>query len=477
MANNVQHQTEPDSPAAEPKARQVGGTEYSWCKAVPSGTGITVLALLLSKQPDISRLQNTLHLLQISHPILRSKLHFDAAAATFSFLTPPSPHLRVQLFDLSSTSAILSNNPNPSSINPHHFILEHEMNQNPWLDSNSLQSELNLFFMSVYTLSENRWAVVLRIHSAACDRASAAALLREMLQLVTGGGEVRELGSENDEIGMKIEDCIPKGKANKPFWVRGMDFVGYSLNSFRLSNLNFVDSVSPRCSQVLRLQMNSDQTRDLIEGCKSRGIKLCGALAAAGLIAAHSSKDVPDNQSQKYGVVTLVDCRSILDPVISIQHLGFYHSAIMNSHDISRGDNLWEVAKRCYMSFTSAMNNNKHFTDMADLNFLMGKAIDNPGLTPSSSSRTAFLSVFEDPVMDDSTSMHQQLGVEDYVGCASVHGIGPSVALFDTIRDGCLDCACVYPAPLHSREQMQKLVDDMKRILVDCCANVDEGES
>lgn len=156
---------------------------------------------------------------------------------------------------------------------------------------------------------------------------------------------------------------------------------------------------------------------------------------------------------------------------------GFYHSAIMNSHDIRGGDELWEVANRCYSSLSNAKNNNKHFTDMGGLNFLMGKAIDNPGLTPSASARTAFISVFEDPVMDDSNSMHGELGVEDYIGCASVHGIGPSVALFDTIRNGQLDCACVYPWPLHSREQMRKLVDDMKRILVDgCCASVG-GES
>jgi hypothetical protein len=47
------------------------------------------------------------------------------------------------------------------------------------------------------------------------------------------------------------------------------------------------------------------------------------------------------------------------------------------------------------------------------------------------------------------------------------HGVGPSIAIFDTIRDGLLDCVCVYPAPLHSREQMQELVDTMKAVLVD----------
>ncbi|KAI8563000.1 hypothetical protein RHMOL_Rhmol03G0079900 [Rhododendron molle] len=243
------------------------------------------------------------------------------------------------------------------------------------------------------------------------------------------------------------------------------------------------------------------------QGCMSRGIGLCGALAAAGLIAARSSKNLPDDQWEKYAVVTLIDCRPILDPVLSshdigmalssfpdhpsvtfqqrlsyvtLLHLndtGFYHSAILNTHDINGEEKLWDLANRTYTSFSNAKNNNKHFSDMADINFLMCKAIDNPGLTPSSSLRTSFISVFEDPVIDHSSETHLELGVRDYIGCASVHGVGPSIALFHTIRDGELDCACVYPSPLHSREQMEELVENMKKILVDACSSVDRHAS
>ena len=59
-----------------------------------------------------------------------------------------------------------------------------------------------------------------------------------------------------------------------------------------------------------------------LQGCKSRGIKLCGALAAAGLIAARSSKQIPDHQTERYAVVTLTDCRSILDPLLPNDQLG-----------------------------------------------------------------------------------------------------------------------------------------------------------
>lgn len=60
----------------------------------------------------------------------------------------------------------------------------------------------------------------------------------------------------------------------------------------------------------------------IVQGCESRGIKLCGALAAAAMSASWTSKHLPDDQREKYGVVTLIDCRSILDPVISSNQLG-----------------------------------------------------------------------------------------------------------------------------------------------------------
>ncbi|PRQ43994.1 hypothetical protein RchiOBHm_Chr3g0474311 [Rosa chinensis] len=456
----------------EPIARPVGGTEYSWCKAVPVGTGITVLAFLLTKPPNIPLLQNALHNLQNSHPILRSKHHFDPATNTHSFLTPPTPHLQIQPFDLPSTASILQTH---SAVSPFHQIFEHELNLNTWRDPDPLSAGTDVLFASTYTLSESQWALVLRLHTSACDRAAAAALLKELLRSVGGGGTERELKG-NGEVISALEDLIPNGKANKPFWARGVDMLGYSLNSFRLSNIEFEDVSLPRTTQMVKLRLNPEHTDQLLAGCKSRGIKLCGVLAAAGLIAAHASKHLPDHQWEKYAVVTLLDCRSLLDPPLSANDFGFYHSAIMNSHDINGENTLWELAKRCYTAFADAKNSNKHFSDMSDLNFLMCKAIENPGLTPSSSMRTAFVSVFEDLVIDDSSEVHQELGLEDYEGCASVHGVGPSIAIFDAIRDGGLNCACVYPSPLHSREQMQGLMDHMKSVLVDGCTVDSESE-
>ncbi|KAK7345321.1 hypothetical protein VNO77_15923 [Canavalia gladiata] len=458
--NETQSPAMPDSITTRP----AGGTEFSWCKAVPGGTGVTVLSLLVSKPPPISLLQNALHNIQNSYPILRSKIHHDPSSNTFHFLTPSNPRVQIQIFDLQSTSHIVQTESNGHD--PFHTLLEHEMNRDTWRDPTA--DDTDVLYSSMYTISDDRFAVFLRLHTSACDRAAAVALLKELLRRVGGGGGGDGDGVREEKVSLAIEDLIPEGKMNKPFWARGLDMLGYSLNSLRFANLNFVDADSPRSSRIVRLQLNADETKNLLAGCKSRGIKLCGALAAAGMIASQVSKFLPEHQREKYAVVTLIDCRSILDPVLSSNHVGFYHSAILNTHDVC-GETLWELAKRSYTAFVNAVNCNKHFADMSDLNFLMCKAIDNPGLTPSSSLRTALISVFEDPVFDDSAEMHEELGLVDYVGCASTHGVGPSIAIFDTIRDGKLDCACIYPYPLHSREQIQGLIDHMKRILVDGC--------
>ncbi|KAI3471919.1 hypothetical protein Pfo_028607 [Paulownia fortunei] len=413
------------------KARTLGNTEQNWSRAVSCGTGTTVLVLQMAKPPsEAPLLHEILEKLLKAHPLLRSKLHHNPTTKECTFLTSTTPQVDVEIHDLPSTSQLLQtlSTKQNSNISPCHLILEHELNSKCWWDPNSFpRNGIKVIFASVYALSDTKSVIVLRLHASVCDRTTAVSLLRELMELVNDG-----------EGNMGIESLIPSGMAKKTLWAHGVDMLGYSVNSFRLTNLKFKNTKWPRSSEVVRLQMNTQYTSGILAGCKSRGIKLCGALAAAGLIAAHSTKLESDQLKKKYGVVTLTDCRSLLEPALSTHHFGT--------------DNFWDLAKRIYTDLANYKKCNKHFSDMADINFLMRKAIENPSLTASSSLRTSVISVFEDPVIDNSQQMQQEIGLEDYMGCASVHG---------------LDCACVYPSPLHSREQMNELVDHMKKILID----------
>ncbi|PPD96050.1 hypothetical protein GOBAR_DD06941 [Gossypium barbadense] len=419
-----------NSTMLHPNSRVVGGTENSWCRAVLGGTGIAVLALLISKNPDLSRLRSALHKLQNSHPILRSRLHYNPASNTFSFVTSPSPFIQINSFNHSATSNILENlyGQETQNVTLLHLILEHELNQNSWLASHnpnspSFSTKNDVLLASVYALPGAKWVVVLRLHAAACDRTTAVSLLRELLTLIgreeeetTPQREEKETMMNKGEVSLAIEDLIPKGKTKKNVLARGIDMLGYSVNSFSFTNLKFKDAKLSRSTQVVKLLINPDDTERILT-------------------------------------------------------VRFYHSAVLNPHAIKGGEKLWDLAKKTYTSFANYKKCNKHLSDIADLNFLMCRAMANPGLTSSSSLRTSLISVFEDTVIDESNDQQKLVGVEDYMGCASGHGIASSIAIFDTIRDGWLDCICVYPSPLHSREQMKELVDAMKCILVDAGNN------
>ncbi|XP_047964626.1 uncharacterized protein LOC125209071 [Salvia hispanica] len=448
-------------------ARSLGNTEQNWCRAVASGTGITVLALQMAIPPPqiAASLTGILEKLQTRHPLLAAKLHYNRATKSFSFLQAPAPAAphAVALHDAPTTAKILAA---AAANSPLHAILEHELNTNSWSHPGSFPcSGAEILHVAVYAATGTGSVVALRFHTSVCDRATAVSVLRELMEMVGGAGPNAGIGNEG-EGKMGIESLIPVGTAKKTLWAHGLDTLGYSVNSLRLTNLTFQNTKMPRRSEVVRLQIATKHTALILERCKSKGIKICGVLAAAAIIAANSTKH-HTSDTKKYGVVTLTDCRAILQPPLSHRHYGFYHSAILNIHKVKGSENVWDLAKTCYMDFADYKKSNKHFSDMADLNFLMSKAIDNPALTASSSLRTSLVTVFEDPVLDDSLEMQRSIGAEDFVGCASVHGVGPSIAIFDTVREGRLDCTCVYPAPLHSREQMSELVERISKVLID----------
>ncbi|KAK1263980.1 hypothetical protein QJS04_geneDACA008527 [Acorus gramineus] len=369
------------------QTRLLGGTESSFARAVPSGTGITVVVAHLTNPPIPSSLEHALLSLQTTHPILRASLQ----DSTLTIPSPPQPP-ELETHDPTSTSDLLAplarapDAPQP----PLHLLLERELSRNPWASPVPVPvpapapAPARVMHATLYALPARSEAVLaLRFHASVCDRTSAATAMREVLGALRGGG------GGDGAVSPAMEDVIPSESAWKPFWARGMDLVGYSVNAFRSANLAFEDA------------RFDDRSSEMVRACQVRGIKLCGALVAAALMAAHASKNLEQDQPETYSVVALVDCRKILQPPLDEHAVGFYHSGILNTHTVKAGEDLWEVAHRCYKTFSDSKASNKHFSDVGDLNFLMCKAIDNPSLTPSSSMRTALLSVFEDPLIID----------------------------------------------------------------------------
>jgi len=138
-----------------------------------------------------------------------------------------------------------------------------------------------MFFATTYALPNAKWVLVLRLHASACDRTTAVSLLQELVVLVSEeekGALQKEIANE-EEVTSSIEDLVPNKKAKKGLWERGIDMLGYSVNSLRLTNLKFKDSKSPRSSQVVRLQMNQKDTEKIIAvSTKTCVITICHCL-------------------------------------------------------------------------------------------------------------------------------------------------------------------------------------------------------
>ncbi|KAK8454101.1 hypothetical protein SEVIR_5G395900v4 [Setaria viridis] len=440
------------------RTRAPGGTEYSWCRAVPGGTGTTLLAFRLSRggaAESAAAAQAALRSLQNAHPVLRGRLRTTPSGPTLAFPSaalPPPPLLPLEPL------------PAPESAADFHALLEHELNRNPWADSD----DAPVLFATLYELppAAGGAALFVRIHTVACDRSAANALARELLVLLGGGGKEGGRAPEDAAAEAALEEKIPQRDTWKPFWARGLDMVGYSINGLRTSTLPFLETGTERSTQMMRLTLGRDETTRLLDECKENGVRLCSAMAAATMLAARQSKPLESGQQETYSVVTLINCRKFLEPALDDHNVGFFYSAITNTHTVHGEEGLWELAKRCHDSYTSAKSNKKHLTDISDLNFLMCRAIENPQLTTAGALRTALVSVFEEPVIADMAELQGNAGVEDCVCCATVHGIGPSIGVFDSIRDGRLDCACMYPSPLHSRKQIQEIFDRVKQILL-----------
>lgn len=78
-----------------------------------------------------------------------------------------------------------------------------------------------------------------------------------------GGGTPGGIENKGD-VNLGMEDLIPSGKAKKSLWAHGVDTLGYSMNSFRLTNLKFKDVKWPRSTQVVRLKLNKEDTERLL---------------------------------------------------------------------------------------------------------------------------------------------------------------------------------------------------------------------
>lgn len=92
-------------------------------------------------------------------------------------------------------------------------------------------------------------------------------LLNELMEMeAENEGTCKGIGNEG-EGEMGIESLIPGGLGKKTLWAHGIDMLGYSVASLRLTNLEFENTKLPRRSELVRLHMNAKYTNLILEVC------------------------------------------------------------------------------------------------------------------------------------------------------------------------------------------------------------------
>lgn len=129
-------------------------------------------------------------------------------------------------------------------------------------------------------------------------------------------------------------------------------------------------------------------------------------------------------------------------------------------------EDYWQLAIKCTREFNDLLKNNKHFTDIGILNLMMVQAIYHPNLTPSSSMRTALLSIDHAPSNVDLSAEISSLKVKDRVICSSTNGVGPCVSIFHFLQEGELRFNFLFNSPLFSRSSIQKYIDHLMKNIV-----------
>jgi hypothetical protein len=239
------------------EVRGLGKTEGNWAAAVETGTGITITSVLFERRVPVAELKRALCDLLALHPRLRSLIVQESRA--FVFRTPEEVYVRLSEVDLSAEAE--EEDEDGSSREPWLLVTERELNT-----AFSKEYPVAVFQPKLYLLPGSRSLLVLRVHAAAADMASTPTMVKQIVSSLYKPSAIDYRNvSGDEEVLPSVEDAVPPGQANKPFWAHGMDVVGYGLSSRRHAYLPFDDTGSSRTSKLIRAAFTPDATSLLLK--------------------------------------------------------------------------------------------------------------------------------------------------------------------------------------------------------------------
>lgn len=471
--------------------RAIGSTEDNWAKSTAGGTGIVVFGALFKRVIDVQHVSSVVKELLDCHPILRAQL-VENAKGKMCFQASESSLAAEYVQERSWPS--VENVDHVGVFIPHedhdkqgslalHKLVTEELNVTFENSDGKPLPPLRLFNVLVYPNGSSRQTVIiLKLHSAALDRPSAYIIAQEFLSKLNLAVEGRlyhaSSKKSDDVLPAPIEDLIPKGKASKGILQKGVDAVGYAVNSKKYALLPFQPSFSGSGktvfqSNIVCASLGKQGTSSLFAACEKQNVSWAAALSAAFLITSASVKELKDKKQDEFTYTCVMDCRALLEPKLEDTVLGNYCLGLPEGSKVKEGVEFWELAKQIAASVDKNLSKAKQFSEMSVLGMLFAQVMKRPTLTPSSSLRTALFNIFIDPPMDAQWKEVKELGLVGTLGpLSSMHFVGPCFCVGETVLEGPeLILSLVYPTPLHSRAQILDTLQSSISLLLETCSH------
>ncbi|GJP57434.1 hypothetical protein CLOP_g34 [Closterium sp. NIES-67] len=286
-------------------------------------------------------------------------------------------------------------------------------------------------------------------------------------------------------------------------------------------------------TRFVTVAFTREETAALLAAAESHGCSLFSLECAAGLKAAARMKQL-GGRTEIFSLGSAIGCRAILDPPLPSTALGEYMSMLPLKQEVSEKLPFWDVATSISARAESALQRQQQFTDMPVLELLFSTAMKMPSLSPDHSLRTCFLTAgMLAPLRVDwqlsaadatsatsrtdlhrsesgntrsissctsspsssptnSTESHkqqqqqqvhlehvqleevqlEQVHLEHVLGpVVSAHGVGPAIAIPDTLSDGVLRLSFVFVTPLFTHERMSTFAALTRDFLLEAAAS------
>eukprot|EP00850_Spirogloea_muscicola_P014244 SM000101S09242 [mRNA] locus=s101:17826:21013:- [translate_table: standard] len=441
--------------AQEPLERPLGVSEELWHRAYEMGTGIVQVGFGLGSMPDVGQLQSSVDALVEMHPFLGAQIVKDSKGKLRYKLKPAGPSVLVDpslpsyTLPWASRACMKSLEEEPE-VTLLQRVMELGFSIPLGTDIKGPADVFQVWFFPASTASfggHKDSLILLRAHGGSLDRQSVGE--EPPLEAL-----VSNVKMDDCAVPPSLEDLLPC-KLDKGFFQKGID----AQWQYEIDGLT--EEASTRSAAV---------TVALLSACEKEGTTVHGAECAALLKAVAAVKGIKENKMETYGMTSVFDVRKYLEPPLPSNSLGMFYSALPAAEKVGESTDIWDLARQISQTAAVAEAKGKHFTEMSVLNMLFSQALKHPALTPDHSLRTSLVAAFTNAPHQATWRKVDQICLNESLGpFASIHGVGPCIALGDTLQAGPdLHLGLVYAAPLYSRKQVKEVASLMRRQLMDC---------